>query len=396
VRNTLRYLLLVILIIIGGLFLSRFSRQIRTNDFIEYWSAGKLILQGGNPYSQSEMKQIQMTEPITIAPPIMMFNPPWTLPVVIPFALPARPLGQILWLIAQIGAVMISANLLWQLYGGRPEQRWIGLLATFIFASTILVLEIGQITPFILLGITGFIYCVERDKNDLAAGAFLALVAIKPQIAIIFMTAVLCWVIQQRRYKIILGAGLAVALLLVFTMILNPHIIQQYILSLKANQIVDSATPTIGSYLRLFWVGVSSFWIQFLPSGLGVLWLIYYYFTRRESWNWLSELPIILLVSLITSPYVWTYDQVILLPAILLVFIWIAREGKHRSALILIALFVLINVLNFTLHLKLSEFWFIWVAPALLGWFLLARWQISAKQSAHLPSTPQIEGFNHG
>jgi hypothetical protein len=113
---------------------------------------------------------------------------------------------------------------------------------------------------------------------------------------------------------------------------------------------------------------------------LGGIWLTYYWYRHHETWNWVDELPIILLVSMVLSPYSWTYDLVILVPAVALAAIWIATDWKRWTTAVIVSIFLCINILDLVLHMKLDEFWFIWVAPALLIWFLLVRWQYSKSQ----------------
>ncbi len=158
-------------------------------------------------------------------------------------------------------------------------------------------------------------------------------------------------------------------------MVSNPHIIQQYLGMLQTYQITDWASPTIGSYIRYFWLGTDKFWIQFIPSLAGGLWMIFYWYKHHTTWNWVNEMPIILLVSQLTSPYSWTYDLVILLPAMLLAAIWMTANWKRWMTLFLAIIFLSINILDLVLHMKLDDFWFIWMVPALFIWFLLIRWQ---------------------
>jgi hypothetical protein len=163
-------------------------------------------------------------------------------------------------------------------------------------------------------------------------------------------------------------------------MVTNPNIIKQYLNMLQTYQISDWASPTIGSYIRYFWFETQQFWLQFLPIVLGGIWLTYYWYRHHETWNWVDELPIILLVSMVLSPYSWTYDLVILVPAVALAAIWIATDWKRWTTAVIVSIFLCINILDLVLHMKLDEFWFIWVAPALLIWFLLVRWQYSKSQ----------------
>ena len=86
----------------------------------------------------------------------------------------------------------------------------------------------------------------------------------------------------------------------------------------------------------------------------------------------MKDLPIVLLVSLLTSPYAWTYDQVILVPAVIQATIWLLDARKRWSTLLLASLYLGINILNLGLHMRLSDFWFVWMVPVLLIWYLLA------------------------
>jgi hypothetical protein len=144
---------------------------------------------------------------------------------------------------------------------------------------------------------------------------------------------------------------------------------------IQTYQISDWANPTIGSYLRYFWLGTDKFWPQFLPSVLGGVWFIFYWYRHHAAWNWKTDLPVILLVSQLTSPYSWTYDLVILVPAILVAVIWMTADWKRWLTLLLAVIFLCINTLDLLLHMKFDDFWFIWMVPTLFLWFLFIRWQ---------------------
>jgi hypothetical protein len=78
---------------------------------------------------------------------------------------------------------------------------------------------------------------------------------------------------------------------------------------------------------------------------------------------------------MLTSPYAWTYDLVILVPCIIAATSWIATDWKRWSTLLLGVIFLAITILDLYLHTMLDEFWFIWMAPSMLIWYLLAVWQ---------------------
>jgi hypothetical protein len=155
------------------------------------------------------------------------------------------------------------------------------------------------------------------------------------------------------------------------TMVFNPQVISQYLVMVQTNAVSVWASPTIGMYLRLFWLGTESFWPQFVPAVIAGLCFLVYWLKFHDSWNWSKALPILLLVTMITSPYTWTYDLVILLPAIIQGSVWLVENGKRWSTYLLAGFFLLISILDLALHTRVNDFWFIWVAPMMLIWYLL-------------------------
>ncbi|MFZ2097976.1 MAG: glycosyltransferase family 87 protein [Anaerolineales bacterium] len=351
-----------------------------SDDFVPYWSSGRLNLQGDNPFDPQKTEQLQLTAggiesgSYTIS---IVLNPPWAITLLMPFGFFAYPSGRIIWLIISILILIISSNLLWQLYSANPKQRWLSILAVFIFAPTISMLEVGQIGYLILIGLTGFLYYAIYRKKDWLAGIFLAIASIKPQVALLFWIILLLWIIQQHRWVILLSTSIYVLLFTFIAFVFNPHILQQYLGMLHTYHISEWANPTIGAYLRFFLFGTDKFWLQFLPSILGGVGIVFYWYVHRNSWNWLDQFPLLVFLSLITSPYSWTYDQVILIPAVIQVVAWIAADWKRWLTFFLEFLYLGINILDLILHKELSDFWFIWLAPALLVCYLLVRWQYS-------------------
>jgi hypothetical protein len=365
---------------------------LHSDDFVRYWASGRLNLHRENPYDLQGIKQLQTEagDLVSGSTKSIVLNPPWAISLLMPFGIIDYPLSRLFWLFFSILLILLSSQLFWNAYSGHPNLRWLALLVVFIFAPTISMLEVGQITALILFGIAGFIYFTTIDRNDWLAGISLALVSIKPQVVLIFWIALLFWVIQQRRWLLPISTLITILSFTLIAIVFNPHIVQQYLGMLQTYQISDWANPTIGSYIRFFWLGTDNVWPQFLPSVLGGIWFIYYWFSHHQSWNWLNEIPIILLVSQLTSSYSWTYDQVILIPAMILALIWIASDWKRWTTLLLAVIFLSINILDMILHMRLDDFWFIWLAPALFIWFIIVRWQYQKVQDRQSLSVSEI------
>lgn len=385
VNRRVYQVLVWILLAVGIFVLIRLSptltnpAYLNADDFFHFWVSGNQNFHGLNPFDPQTIERMRSQEggiPIQTTISVTL-NPPWVISVFMPFGLLDYSISRMIWLILTIGIIQLSAQVLWQVYSGGQNKRWFGILAVFIFSPTISALEKGQITIFALLGLTGFLYFIIIKRNDWLAGACLSLVSFKPQLVLLFWLALLIWVIQQRHWKILLGVIIAILFLTIVTILFNPLVLQQYFTMLHSYSISDWANPTIGSYLRFFWLGIDKFWLQYLPSLIGAVWFLYYWYHHYKLWDWANELPIILLASLITSPYAWTYDQVILIPAIIQATIWIVVDWKRYSTVIIAISYLALNLLNLLLHTKLDEFWFIWLAPTLLILYLITRWRYS-------------------
>jgi len=357
------------------LFLVRDVEKLIVNDFIEYWSAAKVFISGGNSYDADELLFYQKQGGSNNSQPLMMYNPPWTMAFILIFGLFNRSTGQLIWLLTNISILLFSALQVWKIITNQATQRWIALLVTFSFISTILVLALGQITPFVLLGVVGLLTFLPNPKYDIASGLSLVLISIKPQLAIIFWLALVFWVVQQRRWLILISGSVALIILTGILSIYNPQLIQQYLGMLQTNQIFMWENPTIGSFLRFVWFGNYYFWFHLIPIIFGEIWFIYYWNRKHDTWNWEDEIPILLLVSVLISPFTWTYDYIILLPVILLAASWLFRDRKRKAVLLFVGLYLTINILGLILHTRLSDFWFFWMAPILLVGFLLIRRQ---------------------
>ena len=363
--------------------------NLAADDFGHFWAAGKLTLKDQNPYDPQAILNLlyqvgRLPENTSIVS--IMLNPPWSLPIVMLFAMFSYPVSRMLWLIINIMIIMVSATMLWSIYRGPKKTQWLAWLIAFTFTPSIATLQKGQFTPLILIGLVGFLAVADqiiaessrRFNNNqliLIAGFSISLMAIKPQLLYLFWLGLLLWCWQQRKLMILMVGGLFLIIEIIIPTLFNPNVLLQYIHNILEYPLSEWATPTISSYLRWL-LGLNKLWLQLLPPLLGASWFMYHWYHRRNNWIWISEMPVLVLVSVVTSPYYWTYDLVTLLPAIILVTVTLLTHLRHRPLTkrdsVTIFVFIAINILNIALHTALNEFWFGWVAPALLIWFLFS------------------------
>jgi hypothetical protein len=344
------------------------------NDFIEYWAAAKLLLSGVNPYAPQELLEVQRSVGWSQSSPLIMWNPPWTFAFTAPLGLLDYATAQLLWFLLHAVIIFVGAQVLWRLYGGGAQQsRW-AAIAALTFAPTYLVLLLGQIGALVLLGLILFLRCVKRRAWWLA-GASLALVSIKPHLLYLFWLALLLWILRERRWDVAGGwaAGLLVAGAV--PMILDGFVYFHYAQLIDSGRVIrpfDWATPSLGSALGEL-LAIPGNWIRWLPSVGGAIWLLWFWRRHSKAWDWISRLPIILVVSVATSSFVWTFDDIVLLPALVQCAVWLTEQRTGHVKGLIIAIYASLNAgILLSKFFVPNDLWYFWVGPIfLLGYFLV-------------------------
>ena len=187
-----------------------------------------------------------------------------------------------MWLILSIVMILIATNWIWTLLGGPTQKRWIASVIAFTFFPTIIVLRMGQIGPVLLLGIAGFLH-FERKQRYWLAGAFAALLAIKPHLLYLVCISILVWSIGRRRWGILGGGALILLSATLTAVMFNPNVITQYLSATDAKSPLVWMTPTLGSLLRWL-LGFERKWLAFIPMAAAYFWLGLYGFRHRADW----------------------------------------------------------------------------------------------------------------
>jgi hypothetical protein len=245
-------------------------------------------------------------------------------------------------------------------------------LISFSFTPTLYVLGYGHITTLHLMGIVLFLYFLlyQSRIRDISAGFAIALILLKPQLLLLFLAAILLWIITNRRWWILFGILTFVTLNLSMALLFNHQIIAHYLDAVAEYPMGTWATPTLGMLLRLYF-GAEKNWLQIFPSIVGIIWIGDYWLKRRSDWNWYRETPLLLLVSFVFSPYMWTYDMVLLVIPIIYIFAQLSNLDFTTSSIISSIAYIFLNVSALILHRTNPDYWFFWFAPALLIWFYL-------------------------
>lgn len=374
------------------------------DDFVQYWAAGNLNAQGKNPYDSDLLLPLETEAGNGTGETVMMWNPPHTLTLAMPFGLLPPRAAQLAWMLAGIVLIIGCADVLWRIYGGAPQRRLLAWLLAMAYVPSLYVLGAGQIGTFLLAGVTGLLAGL-RWQRPMLAGASCVLMAMKPHLFALVWLALGGWVVvhfAQRRarfaLRLVAGAAAASVVALVVPLLTNPSVYGQYWRAMTERGPEQWKTPTFGWLLRELF-GAGRFGLQYLPILAGLTWLTACVWRRRTTeWDWLDAYPLVALVSFITASYgAWPYDMVSLLPVVMHVAAELSTAADRRWRRRGIAAFVGLNLAGaISTAAGVDSQYFIWMAPTLLAMYVyLRRPPVRATHEATSPPQPREQAKAH-
>jgi glycosyl transferase family 87 len=334
-------------------------------DVISFWAAGRQVASHADPYAADSILRLERTAEFPAsAQSLIMRNPPSALALVLPLAA-FQPRGaSLLWSLLLLASLGLAVHLFWEARGRPPNKLH---LLGYCFGPALICVLGGQSGLFALLGLVLFLR-LHREHSFLA-GMALWFCALKPHLFLPFGVVMLLWVAQRRKYGVLAGTAVALAASSALAMWLDPAVWRQYFHMMHSPNIQAEFIPTLGYGLRRA-VRPGAVWLQYLPAMIGCCWAVYFFRGRRERWDWMEDGALVMLVSLLVSPYAWVTDHAIVIPALL--------AGAYRATLAQIAVLAVASslldigqLLGNTMHSPS----YILVPPFWLGWYLYVIWQ---------------------
>ena len=333
-------------------------------DFIEYWAAGRLNAAGRNPYDATALLIEQQPAGLTEAKPVVMYNPPWTLALAMPFGAMNFALARSLWLALQMATLLWCASRLWLLYGGEARYTIRACCVALAWGPALSAMNMGQVSTVMLAGLVGFVQCLSR-RRDVAAGACMAATLLKPQLLALVWVALLLSVVTERRWKVLGGVAATVIIASLVALAPNHRVFAQYEdLMTSAPPTATFESPTISSILQVFARNAGN-WPQYLPTIGGVFVTMAIWYGRRHAWNIVRELPWLIAASLFVTAYGgWSFDLVLLLVPILAVGAALVRNRDTRALVAAAVVFACVSAITVDMLLTgvPQQLW-IWVTP---------------------------------
>ena len=332
----------------------------------------------------------------------MMWNPPWTLPLTVPFALLPIRLAHLLWVAGQVALVLLSVRMLTRVYPGLERVDGLMRVAALLFPPTLFLMMFGQIGGVCLFGVAGFLYYFERDR-PVSAGMCVALTAIKPHLLFAFGLFLILQAIVSRRTRIAVLAGIGtLAVAGAIAALINPHLYSDYMTALTAPPgtggyvtVQEWSLPVLGFWLRM-WVDPQRFWIQFIPMAVVAASMPFLWWRTRKRLTWPRITPVLVLLSLLAAPYGgWLFDLVLLLVPLCHAASAIETGLGSRAFNRVLAGFVAINLVILLIMRKDLGMWLIaglWFIPLIAAGYFVALWlagRVRSRADSNI-ATPQI------
>ena len=354
---------------IQGIIISMADKTVLgSRDFVVFWATGEQLAHHANPYDPVALLTIERASGLTARYGVMyMRNLPFALPLVYPLGFLSLQLASILWTLLLAVCLAASVCMLWLLHG-RPKgsRHWLG----YSFGPALICLLMGQSTILALFGLVLFLRF--HRSWPFVAGISLWLCMLKPHLFLPFAVVLLAWIVVSRSYRILIGAGAALAASLWITYLIDPMAWIQYLQMARRSGIQMEFIPCISVVMR-FWISKGSVWLQYAPAVLACVWALGYFWPRRFTWDWVKDNgSLLMLVSLVSAPYSWLYDSSIAIPA-LLQGAFVTRIRSLVIALAFLSALTEAALLGNLVRPSAIYLWTIWSAPAWLVWYLAAR-----------------------
>lgn len=354
-RFRIPLLILILGLLIVILWPSLVKVKLQYFDFNVFYNAAYHTLRNINPYNAD-----------------WFLYPPWVIPFFFPFSLLPFSISRLLWYIICVGLILYLSDRLWNFYQGPDKQKGVAWLFGITFSASIFALIWGQLSPLVLFGLVLFLENYdEKNRNYIWTAVSFYFLAMKPQTLFLLYLAILAWTVDRKKWKLLLASISILVVASITVTLFVPEIFPSYVQSFVKNPPSIFGTPTSGYWLRLIF-GDQKYGLQLIPPICGVIWFCFYWVKHKNTWRWANTLPILVFVSLLTTPHSWTHDYLIMLPGILQGVISFSSQDSRKKLFLLILVWLAFNITVVVLHFRLSDFWFYWEVLLIFGFYIAA------------------------
>jgi hypothetical protein len=170
------------------------------------------------------------------------------------------------------------------------------------------------------------------------------------------------------------GLFITIIVLTVVSVVVDPQIIKQYVNLLLTSPPQNISNMSIHVLITKI-TGQESAAFQYILLSIGILASLFYWWRHSEGWDWLYDGFVILFISLITSPYVWLHDLVLLIPPLIACTLIVAKWDPTVTRKMIIAGYIVLDIAMFlvTYYDPNRQYLYSWLFILLFSGYLLIR-----------------------
>lgn len=284
-------------------------------DFISYWAAARLGLEG-NPAAAYDFAAHRAVElQATMVGGLPFGYPPSFMLLVAPFALFSYPVGAVAWVVVTFALYALAVRW-WQ-----PEFLWPALAMPPVLINAITG-QAGFLTAVLFLGGAALL-----PRRPFAGGLVLGLLVVKPQLGLVLPFVLLAaW-----QWRAIAGAAVSSVGLLLIGLIAfgwrtyEAWIGQAGLFAAVASEGLAGWHRMASVYAAARFAGLDAgpAWILHGLAALAALAAALWVWHRHADWG--ARIAALAAATLLASPYMFGYDTLILVAS----FAWLIARGRH-------------------------------------------------------------------
>ena len=300
-------------------------------DFFEHWLAGRLVWTSKNIYDTQVWTPEHVRYGNTVDRNPVFPSPPATAFVMAPVGLLPLNVASVSWVVLSAGLILLSTRYVLSLSDIHTRMPYLLpiLAGVFLFRPVMVTLRNGQFGAVLLFCSAMVVWFWARDRW-FAGGLALGLFFLRPNLGLAIIGLVCIWLLLRKRWSALGGVMVSLAGLAALSWAKYPN----WLAGMLA--MGDTKLSNTFGYHPNLWglAGVicrheltctltSGSLFVLLLSGISVL--AYARLSSREDPK--VALGFILPLALMFTPYMWAYDQILLVVPILIITINLYRRG---------------------------------------------------------------------
>ena len=350
-RWTLLGIALAGIALVAGYLVARAAIWYQTADFFCFWNGARFLLTGRDPYDAVAWQAATgglFPDPrggaYVSACPGRFGYPLWTAIVLVPFGALPLELAATLWIALAIVATVVGCALIWRAVRGATSGLPL-FLAIVLFSQPFWVLLAGGQMSGVMLALAGLVAWAVAYQRDAVTGVSAAGLALKPQVAAFVLPLVLARSLVQRRWRVAAAAIVLGAVAVAVSLAVDPRWPSGWLGE------VGRRSLSIAQFATVWGFSADVFGTP-LPGGvlLAIVVGAVLAIARRDAFGDLPFLGVAIPVSLAATPYIWSYDFLVLAVPWALVLAELQRASGARRLLFLVALIVVASLLPWVLY----------------------------------------------